>query len=64
MKTNLFSVSLILTGALVACKKKDNKPNLEPFLANTRWELLSFNGVIDDIETIQGNTISILVLKK
>jgi hypothetical protein len=58
MKTNLFSVSLMLTGTLIACKKKENKPNLEPFLANTRWELVSFDGVIDGIETRQGNTIS------
>ena len=58
MKTNLFSVSLILTGALVACKKKENKPNLEPFLANTQWELVSFDGVIDGVEIQQGNTIS------
>jgi hypothetical protein len=44
MKTKLISASLML-GALLACKKKDNKPNLEPLLVGTTWEIEKYDGV-------------------
>ena len=44
MKTKLISASLML-GALIACKKKDNKPNLEPLLVGTVWEIEKYDGV-------------------
>jgi hypothetical protein len=43
MNIKLLSASLML-GALVACKKKDNTPNLEKVLEGTTWEAVSFDG--------------------
>jgi len=41
MKTKLIGASLML-GAIIACKKKDNKPSLEPL--GTTWELEKYEG--------------------
>jgi hypothetical protein len=43
MNIKLLSASLML-GALLACKKKDNTPNLEKVLEGTTWEAVSFDG--------------------
>lgn len=53
MKTKLIGASLML-GALLACKKKDNKPNLEPLLVGTTWEIEKYDGV----KTVTSTTTS------